>query len=426
MMTYMSSVDPVALAEGLDELDARGLAARLGEIERAIRALHAASVAVIAAADRRQAYAEDGHASVRGWVKASLRIANVDVTARVRTAKLITAFPQFGTALADGRLGVGQVGELARLHANPRCGDEIGTVADTLLEHATTLPFETFAKVTRHFERLADADGAHRTHEQIDRARSADITTVDDTTYVSARVGAAQGARLREVFDAFVRAEFAADWDAVRAQLGDDATPGDMARTEQQRRADALVAIFDAAACAGTTSGERVPVVNIVIDQPVFEAQLAAVVADRDPVFDVDDVVHTRCCTTSGIPLDPRDAVAAAVVGHVRRVVVGADAVIIDLGRRSRLFTGSAREAARLQAALDGDGTCTWPGCTRRHCQIDHNDEWVADLGCTDVRNSSPKCGRHNRWKSRGYHTWRDPTGVWHTQRPDGTEITPT
>ena len=26
----------------------------------------------------------------------------------------------------------------------------------------------------------------------------------------------------------------------------------------------------------------------------------------------------------------------------------------------------------------------------------------------------------------RGYEVWRDPDGVWHTQRPDGTEITPT
>jgi hypothetical protein len=32
-------------------------------------------------------------------------------------------------------------------------------------------------------------------------------------------------------------------------------------------------------------------------------------------------------------------------------------------------------------------------------------------------------CGRHNHFKQRGYRTWRDPTGQWHTYRPDGTEI---
>jgi hypothetical protein len=33
-------------------------------------------------------------------------------------------------------------------------------------------------------------------------------------------------------------------------------------------------------------------------------------------------------------------------------------------------------------------------------------------------------CGRHNRWKNRGYRTWRDDQGRWHLIRPDGTEMT--
>jgi len=33
-------------------------------------------------------------------------------------------------------------------------------------------------------------------------------------------------------------------------------------------------------------------------------------------------------------------------------------------------------------------------------------------------------CPRHNRWKQqRGFRTQRDPTGRWHTYRPDGSEI---
>ena len=40
------------------------------------------------------------------------------------------------------------------------------------------------------------------------------------------------------------------------------------------------------------------------------------------------------------------------------------------------------------------------------------------------MRNEGPLCARHNRIKTRGYRTWRDDVGVWHTQRPDGTEIT--
>ena len=106
--------------------------------------------------------------------------------------------------------------------------------------------------------------------------------------------------------------------------------------------------------------------------------------------------------------------------------MIGADGVITDLGRRARLFTGSARTAALLQAALDGTGRCLWPSCINRRCQVDHTLEWIADDRGTDTANSGPLCPRHNRWKTRGYHTWRDPTGIWHTRRPDGTEITTT
>jgi hypothetical protein len=118
--------------------------------------------------------------------------------------------------------------------------------------------------------------------------------------------------------------------------------------------------------------------------------------------------------------------VAAALIGHVRRVGLGAGGVITDLGRRSRLLTGSARTAALLQASLDDAGQCLWPGCINRRCQVDHTLEWIADDGGTNTATSGPLCPRHNRWKTRGYRTWRDPTGTWHTRRPDGTAITTT
>ena len=45
------------------------------------------------------------------------------------------------------------------------------------------------------------------------------------------------------------------------------------------------------------------------------------------------------------------------------------------------------------------------------------------DQGVTNPANSGPTCGHHNRFKTRGYTTRRDPHGRWHTYRPDGTEI---
>ena len=103
-------------------------------------------------------------------------------------------------------------------------------------------------------------------------------------------------------------------------------------------------------------------------------------------------------------------------------MVVGTDGLVIDLGRRVRCFTGSAREAAVVQAWLDRLGRCLWPGCRLSHCQIDHTVSW-SDHGPTNPANSGPTCAHHNRFKTRGYTTRRDHQGRWHTYRPDGTEI---
>ncbi len=325
------------LGEDVGVLDGRELAGRLGDVERTIRKLEAVAVSIVAEADRREVFRDDGHVSVRGWVKASLRVADVTVTHRVRTAKLVRDLPACADALAAGRLGVDQVRELARLHANPRCGDQLAASVDGLIELATTHTFEVFKATARQWEQLADADGAHRDHDGAHTARTARAVAVGDEVYLEGRFGTAQGAAIAEVLERFTQAEFDAEWDDLRARLGDDACPHLLERSDRQRRADAVAAIFAAAATALPDAKRAEPVVNIIIDQAIYDAQLAAMTGDSDVAgVDLTDLGHLRCHTTSGLPIDPADAVAASLIGHIRRVIVDADGVIIDLGRRSR------------------------------------------------------------------------------------------
>ena len=335
-----------SLGDGLDGLDGRRLADRLAEVERAIRALEAVAVSIVAEADRSGAFRDDRHVSVRGWVKASIRAADVDVTHRVRSARLAAAHPQCVAEMRSGRLGVAQVRELARVYANSRCVDLFSDVVDTLVDLGTVHTFEVFRQAVRQWERVAGADGAHRAHDDAHAARSAAITQAGDTFYLDARVGVAQGAGMAEVLEHFTRAEFDAEWDDLRARFRDDASPDKLERSEPQRRADALAAIFAAAAATPPGSRTPEPIVNILVDQSVYEAQLAAMLAGTTGTGpDAADVGHLRCRATSGVAVDPADAVVASLVGHVRRVVLDTDGVIIDLGRRRRLFTGSARSA---------------------------------------------------------------------------------
>lgn len=221
-----------------------------------------------------------------------------------------------------------------------------------------------------------------------------------------------------EIFSKFCDAEFIADWEAGVDRWGDSMAPSLLERTDRQRRFDALVAIFHAAAASGT-AGDFDPLVNIVVDLETFEHHLAKLAGATVDPLDPAKVDDRRCETMSGHSIDPAYMLAAALCGHVRRVVLDSSGVVIDLGRRSRLFTGGARDAVLL-----GDRWCMWPGCDIRsgRCQTDHSTSWASG-GTTTSHNGGPACGRHNRWKQHGYKAVRDEHGHWHVYRPDGSEI---
>jgi hypothetical protein len=149
------------------------------------------------------------------------------------------------------------------------------------------------------------------------------------------------------------------------------------------------------------------------MDQASFEAHLRG--ETPDPATYRSVVVRTQ----TGRRLHPDDAVNAALIGHIRRVVYDGSGTVIDLGRRSRLFRGSSREAVMLLVT-----TCVWIGCDRpvAWCDADHSLGWKAH-GATVPRNGGPLCGGHNHLKERGFRVFRDDDGDWHVIAPDGTEV---
>jgi hypothetical protein len=338
---------------------------------------------------------------------------------------------------------VPQVAELARLYANPRCGHLLADALDVLIEAARTMRFEDFVVLCRRWESQADEDGAHQDQRSARDSRRVRTGVTGEAFTMTADSDAVDGAEIIEILDRFCDAEFLAEWDRVRHRHGDNATPADMERSNTQRRFDALVAIFRSAAAANQPAPATEPTVNINVDLDTFERHLQHF-CQTDPIRpsteppDVDDdgvqaggplasdglrrLLRTCCETSRGDPIDPDAMIAAALVGRVRRVVFDTAGRVIDLGRRRRLFTGAAAEALRL-----ADRRCIWPGCSvaAANTQCDHIDPWAAAHGPTSPTNGALLCGHHNRYKSRGYHVWRDPNGNWHTYRPDGTEIAP-
>lgn len=391
---------------------------QLQDLERQMRRCEAEIVEALDEADRTGSFRLDGHRTLRQWAGATARWSEVELRDRCRTVKLVRDVPEVLDELRSGRLGIAQAREIARVRANPRCGDQVPEAAPKLIEHAESMPFFEFRVVSRRWESLRDENGAHKSHEAAHAGRRVGTAQLDTTFHLIAQWGVFQGVAIAEILERYERAEFDADWDELRARLGDEATPSMLERTATQRRADAIYAIFLAAASTPADAQRPEPVVNIVVDQQTFEEHVRAAASDTPPAPPPPDDFSRRCETLAGVPIDPFTVLAAALVGHVRRVVMNAQSVVINQGRTQRLFRGSARIAALLQGLR-----CTWPGCGRSiRIHVDHVEEWQDD-GLTDQSNAGRECNPHNLIKTTGYRVVRDEQGRWHTYRPDGTEI---
>ncbi|MEZ5219018.1 MAG: HNH endonuclease signature motif containing protein [Ilumatobacteraceae bacterium] len=280
--------------------------------------------------------------------------------------------------------------------------------AEDLIGDAHRCSYEEFDRRCASFAAGVDRRGDDRDHASAHDQRTASVVNERTRTRVSARLGNAQGAVVEEIFAAFVEAEYRTDCAA--------AGPGRaLPRTAAQRRADAFVAM--ARASVGDGAGPHV-VVNVVVDLATFERELLRDTALTAEPFDPCDYARRRCETLHGVPLAPSDAVAAMLVGSVRRILVDSASVVIDQGR-ARRFTRAARHALLLQHQR-----CAYAGCAVRGRDAD-GDHVVpyARGGGTNPANGSLLCGHHNRWKNQGYTVRRRPDGTWRTLRPDGTDL---
>jgi hypothetical protein len=412
------------LAARVAVADDVALVQQLQELEERRRAIEAETAAVLAELERRRVHRVDGHATMWGLLRSSVGWSDRECRERMRVAHLCDRFAGAADGLLDARTPVANLTEIARAAANPRCGEAIDDQVGHLLNLAERMEFDDLKLVVRQWERLADADGAHRDTSTNHDLRNAHVVVWDGVGHAAAQWGELDGLANHEIFEQYVRAEWETDWAATLERYGDDATAALMPRTDAQRRADAMTAIFRDAASTAPGARPPEPVVNIHVDHHTFVDLMveAELFPERfvDPFEDRGVLAsERRCSTDTGQPVDPHTVLQLAIESYVRVVIHDDHGVPIHWGRTRRLFTGAARAAV-----LSLSTRCTHPGCRvrARRSQADHTTDF-AHGGVTDPANGGPRCRRHNLIKNRGFTVTRDQLGAWHTYRPDGTEI---
>ena len=442
------TVDDVA-SELFDATESE-LDERVRTLESLRRRVEAEMAMTLTAVEQRRMYLADGHRSMKGYLRATCNWSNPEVAGERRLAQAADAVPGLADALQTGRIGVAQAAAIARVYRNPRVRDRLVEFAAMLLEFAEHYCYDDFVIALTRFEMLADTEGAHRKRDEQIAERNVNVSTVGGELHLDARGGdPLVNDELEAIFRRFCENEFRKDAAARRAEHHDDASGKPLARTHQQRSYDAFVDMMRRANAQLDTDDNAPsapsPLINILCDQRTLAMVLAgaglaptsSLTGDPiDPftglpahttgdllaelVADPDAFARIRCETTNGTPLHPHDVLRAALAGHVRRVVVDAQSVVIDMGRKARLFTGPAREAAKLLVRRCDHAGCDLP---EDFCEVDHVVEWV-DLGTTDQINAGVDCGHCNREKHRKKLTRRRSVhGQVFTIRPDGTII---
>ncbi len=252
------------------------------------------------------ALVDDAHHNVTSWLQAVTNSARFTALHLTQVAKLLADLPVIAKAVAASEIGIDQLRPLVGLHSNPRSGHPLADSEELLLSHARGLRLREFRPVCQ----------------------------------------------LNEFIDRHAAIELEHDIDWRSNQYGDCANEYPLPRTNKQRRYDAFIAIMNNNAGTGSGSGSDTPLVNIFTNETTLRYAI------RNQFGHVTDDLGDRgmserlwmCHTASGAPVDPHDLVIAALLGNIRKVVSDTTGRVIDLGRKSRLFTGAVREAVLLSA----------------------------------------------------------------------------
>ena len=414
------------ISAGLDLLDEVGVrpgderesVALIKETERISRQFEAVGVRLMIDVERFDLHREDGYGSVASMFRHHAGLSTAQARTRYRSAKMCLVLPDVEQAYRAGQIPSDNIRQLGRLFANPRVADKMIDEESWFAAQAVALRPAELVKALKTWQDLNDEDGPEPEADRCYRNRYFRHTKQFNKSWLGEHShGSLQGVSMHEIHQHYLDAETLADWEVARAEHGENAAACHLPRTVQQRSADALFRIYQDAAANPNGAVPVGFVHNLVWNQETFEYFLAQYFGDKPDPMDPEDYL---CETVDGIQVNPFEAMTSALVSKLRRAVVGAKGTVIDLGV-ARHFTGNARAAVKLAST-----TCVWPSChvPTSKCETDHVVEH-SKRGRTNPGNGAPLCGKHNRWKQKGFTIWRDAQNKWHTYRPDGSEIDP-
>lgn len=289
-------------------------------------------------------------------------------------ATWLQELPAVGTALAAGRLGTPLADEICLLAERlaPEHRPTLAARLDALIDEIAELTPVRARKHLRAFEDgLDDDDGKAR----LERHRRANAFRMpkrpDGTVGLGGQLDRGSAEYLRTAIDVKVTELW-----RLEGRGRNDFEPPEHVRTNEQRRAAALVALVRAGAAVDPATRGRAEII-VLMDHQTLLGQLSA---------------HPIAKLASGDQMPAAEARRLACDADIIPIVLGGPSRPLDVGRKARLATSSQRAALRA-----GHETCCVGGCDVPfdHCEI-HHITWWRHGGRSDIDNLAPVCSKHH------------------------------
>lgn len=364
----LAAVDFASLSS--DELSA--LTVSLFELRESLHALHARAAR---AWDVDRSWVDDGAKSPAAWLARATRMSKAECRSLVWLGRTFALWPPMATAWEAGEISASHVRKLRSL-TKPRTIETFERDQHVLLDLARRLTFADFERACDYWLQRADADGADRDASEQHAQRRVSLDETTDGMWSGAMwLDPVSGMIVSNELRRVEQELFDADWSEARERLGREPAIIELARTPDQRRADALVVMAQRSAGASPRASTK----------PLFTVVMGS------------EAMARLCELASGRVVAP-----GALVPFIDAAMV--EGIVFDTsGQRAigvsqqRVFRGVLRRIVEVR-----DRRCYHEWCDEPadRCQVDHIQPDAAG-GPTSQENGRLACGFHNRLRNQ-------------------------
>lgn len=345
---------------------------------------------LIAEYDRREAWAGFGVRSCAHWLNWQCGIALGAAREKVRVARCLGGLPGINEAFAMGEISYSKVRAMTRV-ATEDNEDYLLMIA----RHGTAQHVEQLVRKYQRVAAVAEPGAAQAQHE----ARELVYYQDDQGMWViRGRLPAEAGALVVKAIETAMESMELVDEEAddpeqenVPAETSSDTYP--------QRRADALVAVAEAALSEGVEGGPKASTSPCGDDryQLVLHADINAL-RQSGPEASAEDGWQHHHGYLDAARLAPDVAKRLACDATVVTAIDDGTGNTLNIGRKSRVVPTAMKRALNFR-----DGGCRYPGCCEsRYTDAHHVQHWV-DGGETSLDNLVTLCRHHHRSLHQGH-----------------------